>query len=78
MDLESILLSEISQMKKNWNIDSTYMWDKQKVTNKVSKQDKLSRYKQKNSGYQRVGGVGKKKRVKRIKYGDGRRLGILG
>ena len=39
MDLEHIMLNEISQTEKNKNRDFTHMWDmEQKATNELTKQ----------------------------------------
>lgn len=63
MDLESIMLNEITQTDKNTNRMISLIWDiKQKETNDQTNQS--HRYGQQNSGYQRE----KAKRVQGDKY----------
>ena len=58
MDLENIMLSEISQ-RKQILYDISYMWNLKKINNLYAKQRQTHRYRIQTSGYQMEEGMEK-------------------
>ena len=61
MDLESIMLSEMSGRERQISYDITYMWDLKKMIqmNLFTKQKQIHRHRKQINGYQRwKGGEG--------------------
>ena len=56
MDLEIIILSEVSQRQILYDV--TYMWNLKNDTNELIKQKQTHRHKKKSYGYQRGKGEG--------------------
>ena len=63
MDLETIILSEVSQMQKDISYDATYMWNLKNMVqmNLFTKQKQSHRYRKPTYGYQAGGKGGRDK-----------------
>ena len=57
MDLEIIILSEVSQTERQISYDTTYMWNLKNNTNELTKQKQTLRHRKQTYGYQRGKGV---------------------